>query len=325
MNDVSIRIISKSEELPRFKCNNFFHSLELFKILENTPAHTPYMAIAERNDGIVVAHLLAMIRRKDSLMPPYFFTQGRIYGEGEYDDEEEKGHLFKLLLDAITKKFRHKLCLYIEFSNISKKMFAYRSFRENQYFPVPWEEIHNSLHSMSPEERLSDKILERIQHGYDSGAITREVKDQEEVHEFYTLLHDFYKYKIRRFLPPEKLFQEIFKSVNGKIFITLYNEKIIGGCSCVYSGGNAYLWHLASKRKSYPSLHPTLMTVWQAIKCAYDGNYAHIYFLDVGLPYKGNPYREFFLNFGGKPVAKYRWFRFSITWINNLLSWFYRD
>lgn len=50
-----------------------------------------------------------------------------------------------------------------------------------------------------------------------------------------------------------------------------------------------------------------MMTVWQAIIWAWKHNYAHIYFLDAGLPYPNNPFREFILRFGGKPVAKYRW------------------
>ena len=41
------------------------------------------------------------------------------------------------------------------------------------------------------------------------------------------------------------------------------------------------------------------MTVWQAIKYAYEHNYAHIFFLDVGLPFKRNRYRDFILVFDG--------------------------
>ena len=325
MDSVSVKIISKSEELPELVCNNFFHSTELFKILERTPAHTPYMALAEHRDGRVLGHILAIVRRRWALLPPYFFTQGRIYGEGEYVDEEQKEEIFGLLLRAITRKFRRKLCLFIEFSNTDKKMFGYRFFKQNDYFPIPWQEVHNSLHSMPPEERLSKKVKKRIKHIYQSGVITRAAETKAEIHQFYNLLNKYYKLKVRRFLPPEPLIDEIAHSNNGKIFITLYKDKVIGGCSCVYSEGNAYLWHLASRDKTYPHLRPNLMTVWQAVKDAYEHNYAHIFFLDAGLPFKRNRYREFILGFGGKPVAKYRWFRFSIPWVNRILSWFYRD
>ena len=119
------------------------------------------MVVAEDN-GVVVAHLLAVLRRRGSLIPPYLFTQGRIYGEGEYSPDINKEEVFKLMLSAITQKLKHKLCLNIEFSDLSQKMFGYKHFKQEGYFPVHWMEVHNSLHSMPPEERLDEKMSERI-------------------------------------------------------------------------------------------------------------------------------------------------------------------
>lgn len=306
-------------------CENFFHSPELFGIVEKTPGQWPYMAVAIDSEGHVAGHLLALIRRRGSLLPPYFFTQGRIYGEGEYREDVNRQEVFGLLLNAITKKIRRKLCLYVEFSDLSQKMFGYRYFRENGYFPVNWQEIHNSLHSKSPKERISDKMYRRICRLYEMGVVTREVSSQTEMDAFYKMLNGFYRMKIRRLIPPIDQFRQLYASDNAKIFVTTYHGKMIGGCACAYSEGNAYLWYLASKRKSYPLLHPNLMTIWNALNYAYAHNYAHFFFLDAGLPWKRSRFREFILRFGGKPVAKYRWFRFSIGWLNRVLTWLYRE
>ena len=120
------------------------------------------MALALREDGSIAAHMFACTRRRGSWIPPYLFTQGRIYGEGEYDDDVDKDETFALLLEAITKSFKHKLCVYVEISDISTKMFGYRHFRANDYFPINWQEVRNSLHSMPPEDRLDDKTKEQI-------------------------------------------------------------------------------------------------------------------------------------------------------------------
>ena len=106
------------------------------------------MVVAEEN-GVVVAHLLATLRRRGSLIPPYLFTQGRIYGEGEYSPDINKEEVFKLMLSAITQKLKHKLCLNIEFSDLSQKMFGYKHFKQEGYFPVHWMEVHNSLQTGS--------------------------------------------------------------------------------------------------------------------------------------------------------------------------------
>jgi hypothetical protein len=325
MKSYHVSIYTTGEELPSLDESNFFHSSELFHIIEASPGERPYMAVARDDSGKIVGHMLSFIRRRSSWLPPYFYTQGRIYGEGVYADEVSKDKVFASLLHALTRKFHRKLCFYIEFSDLSRKMFGYRYFRAEGYFPVNWQEVHNSLHSMNPADRLSERMRDRIKRVYGYGVETREAQTEDEVHAFYRLLNGFYRLKMRRIIPPESQVRQFYKSDNGRIFITLYKKRVIGGSVCVFSNGNAYLWYLASKRKIYAGLHPNLMTVWYTIQWSWQHHYQHIYFLDVGLPFSKNPFREFILSFGGKPVAKYRWFKFTIKWINHLLSFIYRE
>ena len=326
MKEVNVRIVSKHAELPLMNDSNFFHSPQLFKIIEDTPGHTPYMAVATDASGCVVAHMLAIVRRRGSLLPPYLYTHGYLFGEGWYaPDTDNKEELFGQMLHAITRKFKRRLCLYAEFGNLSTKMFGYRHFRANGYFPIGWQEIHNSLHSTPPQERLSPKMRRRIAHIHRLGVETREAATDAEIHQFYTILKSFYRMKLRRFIPPENQIRAIAATPNGKVLVTTYKDKVIGGCLCAHHSGNMYLWYHASKRKTYLRLHPNTATIWNAIKYSYDHQFAHIFFMDGGLPLANNPQREFILRFGGKPVTKYRWFRISIPWINRAASWFFRE
>ena len=325
MSDV--RIITKSAELPELECRDFFHSTDLFKILEQTSGCSPYMVVATNDEGRVVAHLLAMVNRRGSWLPPYLYSTGRVYGEGQYETEDtaEKARLFEVMLEAITKKFLRRLCLYIEFSNISKKMFGYKSFRKCSYFPVRWMQIHNSLHDKPPTERLSEKLRHRIANTYSTGVTTGEAADKADVDEFYKMLRSFYRFKFQRFIPKASFFEAFATTGQNKIFITRYKKWVIGGCAVVYTQGNAYLWYLASKRKSFPMQHPHLLTVWHALDYSHRQGYHHIYFMNVGLPFRKNPQREFILRFQGKPASTYRWFRFSFKWLNKMLNWIYRE
>lgn len=321
----SIKIFTHSAELPDMTYSNFFHSRSLFEILEKTPAHTPYMVVAMGEDGTPVAHMLAILRRRGSFLPPYLYTQGRIFGEGEYAQEADREMIFDQMIKAVTEKFKRKLCLYIEISDMSTKMFGYRYLRQSHYFPVHWVQVKNSLHSKDPEERINEKLKHKIEIAYKNGVTTKEAETDEEKADFYALLHNFYRLKIQKFTPPRKMIDEIGNDERGKIFIAKYKNRIIGGCACVYSDGNAYLWFLASRRKSYAKVHPNAITVWHAIRYAYKHNYSHINFMNVGLPFKRNPFREFILKFGGKSVGTYRWFRFSFGWMNSILSWLYKE
>jgi 23S rRNA C2498 (ribose-2'-O)-methylase RlmM len=217
------------------------------------------------------------------------------------------------------------LCLYIEFSNLSTKMFAYRHFRHNGYFPVKWMTIHNSLHSLPPAERLTPRAKAHIEHGTNSGVKTQTVKDYDDFRDFYRMLRRFFSLKLRRFLPSERLFYELGHSSSCDLFITKYNEKVIGGCAVVYSDNDAYLWYMGSRRKRYAHLHPGTMTVWHALEEAHRKHCHHFHFMDVGLPFRKDMRREFILRFGGKPVGSYRWFYCTIGWLNKTIGWLFRE
>jgi hypothetical protein len=112
---------------------------------------------------------------------------------------------------------------------------------------------------------------------------------------------------------------------HGRLSLTKYKTHAIGCSAVVFSQQQAYLWYTAFRRKSFAWLHPAEATVWNAIDDAYRRGCEHIFFMDVGLPYSKNPFREFILSFGGKPVSTYRWFRCSISWVNKFFSWLYRE
>ena len=88
MEGITIEIIRKSELLPPLNEENFFHSAELFRITEQVPGSSPFMAVAMK-DGRPIAHLLAVVRRRIIWLPFVLFKQGRIYGEGVYHDTDK--------------------------------------------------------------------------------------------------------------------------------------------------------------------------------------------------------------------------------------------
>ena len=67
--EVSVTLITKASDLPGIICDDFFQSVELFKILEATPKQKPYMALATDGQGLIVAHLLAVVSYHHLLLP----------------------------------------------------------------------------------------------------------------------------------------------------------------------------------------------------------------------------------------------------------------
>ncbi len=337
---MNIRVIERSEDLPHLAEGSFFHSSSFFKLLTATPRQKPYLAVAEE-DGRIVAHLLATVRYRVSWFPPYYYKHCRILGEGEYstmsvsnngattDDSlpstgSQQNALFGQMLHAL----RHCIgssVLYIEVSNLGQKMFAYREFRQQNFFPIHWMSIHNSLHSRTPEERIGHRMKSQIEHAYQRGVITKEVETDEEMRSFSLLLRHHHWLKPKRYIPADDFFRMMQQQQYGRLYITTYHDHVIGCAAVVYSKCNAYLWYSAFRRKSYAFLHPDVLTIWHTLKDSHRRGFNHLFFLDVGLPFSRNPYREFILRFGGKPTSTLRWFRINIRWVNKLMSWIYRD
>lgn len=320
---MKVTVYEHVADLPDLLAGSYFHSRELMELCEHTSFHRAYMAVVTDDDGRVKANLLAVERFHRSWLPPYLYSHVRVLGDGIYEGNHDE-KVFNLMLQALTRRLQAKT-LYIEFSHLSQKMFGYRQLRHAGYFPVRWMNIHNSLHSRLPEERINQRQLQRIEAAIARGVTTRVVERSDDFDACMKLLHQHLRFKPRRYLPDDDFFRLMQQSGHCKIFMTEYHSKIIGCSVCLYSDDDAYLWYSAAKRKSYATLHPNAVTVWNTIRYVHSEGIRHIRFVDVGLPFRRNPYRDFILRFGGKEVSGYRWFRISIRWVNRLASWLWRE
>lgn len=320
---MKVTIYEHTADLPPLSDDNYFHSRELMELCENTPRQRPFMVVVTDEDGReVMAHMLAIERHRRSWMPPYYYTHVRVLGEGCYKNGRDQ-QLFGLMVHALTTKLQNR-SLFFEVSHLSQKMFGYRQLRMAGYFPVKWMSVHNSLHSRLPEERITERLLRRIEGAQQRGIVTKKVETEEEFKAFQRLLRHHNWLKPRRYIPDESFFRGMMKAGRCDIFISQFRDIVIGCSVTINSGEDAYLWYSASRRKSFATLHPNAVTFWETIKNAHKRGAQHIRFMDVGLPFRRNPYRDFILRFGGKEVSTYRWFRINIRWVNALASWLWR-
>ena len=316
-------IYEHASDLPELPCGNYFHSPELMELCEQTPRHRPFMVVVTGDDGHVACYMLAVERVKATLLPPYFYRHVRVLGDGVYAHEKSE-QLFSLMVSTITERLQGRV-LYMELSNLQQKMFGYGSLRQAGYFPVRWMNIHNSLHSRTPEERITSQQRRRVETAIGRGVSTKRVETDAEFKDFSKLLRHHNWLKPRRYIPNDAFFRGMMEAGRCDLFITTYKDMTIGCSVCAYSEGDAYMWYSASRRKSFAALHPNAVTFWNTIRYAHQRGCQHIRFMDVGLPFRKNPYRDFILSFGGKEVSTFRWFRISIRWVNRLASWLWRE
>ena len=324
MEGTRTTIYTKTEGMPKLQEGSYFHSRELMEICEAAPRQRAYMVVVTNESGRELSHMLGIVRYRTLLLPPFLLIHCRILGEGVYSDEAQKDELLGEMLGALTRKLDNRV-LFIEVSNMSQKMMGYKQLRQAGYYPINWMSIHNSLHSHAPEERITEKLQRRIDNAHQRGAKTEIVSTEEDFEAFQKLLRKHHILKPKRYIPDEIFFRKVMEGTGGKLFVTKYHGRVIACAAVAYSEGDAYLWYSAFRRKTYHILHPDTIVIWDVMKHAHQNGYKHMRFMDVGLPYGKNPFREFILRFGGKEQSTYRWFRFSIRWVNKLLAWLYRE
>ncbi|MCI6671654.1 MAG: GNAT family N-acetyltransferase [Prevotella sp.] len=322
-------IVLDIDALPKHDCPIFFHSNALFRMVIHTPYLSPCLVLLKNERGGIIGRLLSIIEKRWNLFSISLFRCARIYGEGAYDasffsSDAERSEAFALMFDRTMKYLHEKSCFRIEVSDVSKKIFAYRVFRHYDFVPIPWLKIHNSLHSKPPTERLITKTAHRIEKAYKAGIKTWEASNETEVSQLYELIRSYYRFRKQRHIPHRHLFLEIAKSQCGHVYITSYKGRIIGGTVVVDSEKDALIWFDTSLKRRFLFSYPHYATIWFAIQQAFRCSKEHIRFMNVGLPYGRNQYRNFILGFGGKPVTSYRWFRFSFPLVNRFLYWCFR-
>ena len=327
MKPIRLMTYRNGSAIPTLPEQSLSNSSELFQVYGQTPGYTPILVVVSI-DETPIAKLQAVIRRSVRIFPPSLIKRCEIFGIGEYfNDTYSQEELFGLMLEHLTNEVL-KDCFLIEFRNLPTALFGYKHFRRNGYFPINWIRVYNSLHNLSPEERLESKRKRQINRSFKYGVTLQEAQTEEDKKTFLQLLKLHYSSKLRKHFPDTKLFQLLTQgSTTGnisRIFTVKYKNRIIGGSFCMYSCDRAYLCFSFGLRKTFSWLHPNTMAIWTALIDAYQRGYPHFEFIDAGLPFQKVGYRNFILSFGGKQVSTRRWFRFRWEWINKLFTRLYQ-
>lgn len=324
----------RGSQVPDLPGHDTFHSTALFHIFEGTPGCNPILLTLSDN-GVVLAKMLAVVQRIVRFVPFYVIRRCVAYGPGEYfcaDDQREV--LLNEMLQELTNYARRMNCFVIEVRNLPTPLSGYASFKQNIFFPVNWLRVRNVFSdNQDIEQFFSPSRRRQVKRALESGAVTGNAQTEEEISEFALMLKRNYQSKIRKHFPAIEFFQQIqqgIKDVNigeswqrFRIIIVKHQERIIGGCVCIYSGDTAFVWFSGGMNKTHLRQHPSVMAIWQALKNAQAAGYKYLEFMDVGTPFRKHGYRDFVLRFGGEQISTRRWFRFRWKWLNKLYSRLY--
>ncbi|HHT34284.1 MAG: GNAT family N-acetyltransferase [Proteiniphilum sp.] len=324
----SVQTYYHKEELPPMEEISFFHSPTSFDWYGRTPAYTPFMLVAF-NDEKPVAALFAIIARKNRLLRHSLFRRCIINQPPSFfGNDLPQIELFELLITRLVQEVKHKVFL-IRYENLGNAIFGYKGFRENHFYSVKWINICNSLQRKRKIwDQLTPTRKNQVNKALKKGVEMEEMMSDSDLPEIYRLIRDTNQKKIRRRFPPYTYFENFFhhyvRKGKGKILLTRYQGKIIGGSilgfekkNCVYC---LYYW---GKSKRHKLLYPTIFTLYSAMKKSEEEGFQYFDFMDVGFLNKNSGRSRFLLQFGGKQQATRRWYRFNWGLLNFFANRFY--
>ena len=325
-----IEIYTKSKDLPALLDGPVLHSPTMFRTIEDSKMGKPYMLVANDEHGIEIGHILIVKRRSIRFIPPVLSVWYSIMGEGAYRQEcTDREGIFALFLEKVFDMFDFHHT-FIEVQNIEDSRFAYASLRNHNFIPIRDHRNYISLHSRSPQERLSRAYKAHIRKAEQTGVTMRRAASDTEIEEALQMMKNFYRSKTRKKLPPKECLFKMLHNDDGtlsesaKMFLVIYKERIIGSSICLYEKGRALLAYSCGLRKRFPLQFPGIMAIWAAITDANKQGYDHFEFLEVrGLSKLRKSFLGTIGSFGGKEVSTLRWYHFKWNWVNNFLRWIY--
>ena len=326
--DYRLKVFYKKEDLPHLDDVSFFHNSCSFDLYKNVSYYTPLMVICFKDDEPIASlfgHIIRINRfLNSSIFRRCYVSQKPAYYKEDLPEEE----VFCKLMNTLMKELKHRV-FYIEVRHLGDPIFGYKAFRDNNFFSIKWINIKNSLQrKRNIWNQLSRTRRNQVNKAKKRGVYIEELTTETELIDIYNLIDKNIRWKFSHRFPPCTYFENFFHSFiehgKGKIFITKYEDKIIGGMVIgLHNNENAYSLYYWGKTKTYKNLFPTIYTIWYAMTYAEENGYKYFDFMDSGYLHENAGKPRFILQFGGKQHATRRWYRFNWDWINYFAAKYY--
>ncbi|MCK9508137.1 MAG: aminoacyltransferase [Pigmentiphaga sp.] len=274
------------------ECYDFYCSLTFMKGF--------VYAVEEDNQlvGLMCGYLIA-----DGGKVKRFFSRRAIVPGGLLLHESISDKSLSSLLKFSQRQLA-KQAIYIEIRNYTdysrwKSIFDNNrfSYQPHLNFHVETIDTERSLQKMSSTKRRDVRLSLR------EGAEIVHTKDVEDIKQFYVLLYDMYRTRIKTPLFPFEFFENVALMSFGKLFVIKYNNRIIGGNLCVELPHKIlYEWFVCGEDRKYKNIFPSTLATWAAIEHAANNGFKYFDMMGAGKPDETYGVREFKSKFGGELV-----------------------
>lgn len=289
--------------------NTIFQSPDMYSFYLKVQNFEPFLFYASDEDGNCMGILLAVIIKEGKGIKGYLSSRVVVYGGPVISEAtENKNETLDLLLKALVNKLT-KRSVFIQFRNFFEWSYSEKQIFLNNGFD--YKERLNLLVNTSNKDlalsNISSSKRRQIRKALESGAKISQAQTEKEVREFYNLLFNLYKNKVKKPLPDWSFFKEFYnyskENKLGIIRLIKFNDKIIGGILLPITPNKViYEWYVVGLDKEYKKQYPSILATWFPIEYATNNQVHQFDFMGLGKPTDNYGVRDFKMKFGNNMV-----------------------
>lgn len=275
------------------ECYQFYSSLAFMK--------TFVFGVSEGNElkGVMVGFIQADGGRIKQYLSRRAIVNGGLLLASDVSDDAVSA-----LLQVAQKTLKNQ-AIYIELRNLNDYSRWQHVIQKSGYAL----EEHLGYIVPTPTEddvlmRMEKRRRQTIRAAFREGVEVDSNPSVQDVHDFYAILENMYKTRVKRPLYPIEFFEKLVEQPFGRIFAIKYEGKVIGGqVSMLQEGKTIYDIYLSGLDREYKKQAPSTIGTYASMQYAANNGFERVDLMGAGKPGEKYGVRDFKESFRGELVS----------------------
>ena len=275
----------------------WFQTPEAYAFYASLPDELTPFTVGVDEDGQLMGVVVGYTTRETNPIKQLFTCRSIVIG-GPLLDESISDNAVTAILCAVKRVT--KSSIYVETRNFHDYSRWRYIFEQCGFAYQPHLNIQVAC---SAEHTMSEQRQRQVKKALKNGVVIAEPQSEQEVCDWYQILRQLYRQKVRTPLWSEAFFLQFYRNGVGKFLLVKYESKVIGGMMCpIFSGKAIYEWYVCGLDEEYREQYPSVMATYAAIEYAKQNGLPVFDFMGAGVPNKPYGVRDFKMEFGGEVI-----------------------
>lgn len=294
----------------------WFQTPEAYAFYASLPDELTPFTVGVDEDGQLMGVVVGYTTRETNPIKQLSTCRSIVIG-GPLLDESISDNAVTALLCAVKRVTRSSI--YVETRNFHDYSRWRYIFEQCGFAYQPHLNIQVAC---TAEHTMSEQRQRQVKKALKNGAEICEALSEQEIRDWYQILRQLYRQKVRTPLWSEAFFLQFYRNGVGKYLLVKDNGKVIGGMMCpIFAGKAIYEWYVCGLDEEYKEQYPSVMATYAAIEYAKQNGLPVFDFMGAGVPNKPYGVRDFKMEFGGEVIEYGRYLHIRKPLLYKIGKW----